>query len=190
MFVCTVHALRWAQTNFLLSAHEYENSPLVSNSAHISFCMLKLKHPTEGTRRKTHFTVEGDFSKITHRTPLGLLTDTQLSQLFSHTSIQYLVGPLVQTLHTGEVGSSGEAAGCQSAGGWAEEGMTSWGIQEPMEETGCSWGSFTLILGSVEFIIVLNLNTDSTSVYLCCQLSQVGHLLSPKSRHPSTMLAA
>lgn len=37
------------------SADDFENSLLVSNPAHISFCTVKLKHPTEGRRRKTYF---------------------------------------------------------------------------------------------------------------------------------------
>ena len=42
------------------SVDECENSLLVSNSAHTSFCTVKLKHSTVGTR-KLHFWVEGDF---------------------------------------------------------------------------------------------------------------------------------
>lgn len=44
-----------------------------------------------------------------------------------HTGNQYLVG-LLETLRTVAVGSSGAAAGCRAAGGWAEVGMTSWGL--------------------------------------------------------------
>ena len=40
-------------------------------TAHTSFCILKLKHPSEVTRRKTHFGMEGDLRQLggdgTHR---------------------------------------------------------------------------------------------------------------------------
>lgn len=39
--------------------YSIENSLLVSDSPHSSFCIVKLKHPTVGRGRKTHFGVEG-----------------------------------------------------------------------------------------------------------------------------------
>ncbi len=57
--------LRWAQRNFPASADECENSLRVSNSAHASFCTVKLKHPGEVTISETHFWVEEDFTVFT-----------------------------------------------------------------------------------------------------------------------------
>ena len=54
--------LQWAQRNFPLWADKCENSLLLSNSAYISFCTVKLKHPTVGTIRKTYVWVVEDFN--------------------------------------------------------------------------------------------------------------------------------
>ncbi len=41
--------LRWAQRNFAYSADEYKKQPSVSNSACQSFCIVKLKRPSDVT---------------------------------------------------------------------------------------------------------------------------------------------
>lgn len=52
---------RWAQRKCALSADGCKNSRRVSNSAHTSSYTARLKHPTVGTRRRTHFRREGEY---------------------------------------------------------------------------------------------------------------------------------
>lgn len=51
--------LRKAQQDFPPSADKCENSLLVSNSAHTSFCTVKLKHPREAAVSENTFLSEG-----------------------------------------------------------------------------------------------------------------------------------
>ncbi len=51
-----------------------------------------------------------------------------------HCCKHYLAGQSGKIPHTEEEGSWEATAGCQSAGGWAEEGKTSWHKPESMEE--------------------------------------------------------
>ena len=54
---CLNSYLRWAQRNFPPCSRLIWKQ----KSAHASFCTDKVTHSTEGTRRKTHLWVEGDF---------------------------------------------------------------------------------------------------------------------------------
>ncbi len=90
MLVQYVHSLnwdlRWSPINSPPSADECENSLLVSNSAHTSFCTVKVKHPNDLTIRKKYLL---DF--VASNVVKYLTQERELSQSHSYAFTVYYI---------------------------------------------------------------------------------------------------